>query len=156
MGPNGAPYCIPTDLSQYLPEAVLSQVDAGVQLQACLDATEEADSYIRGRYALPLIEWGADVRRYTASIACYLICTRIGFAPQAGSDRLIVERYYQAVGWPDRPGTGWFPGVQRQAIHPDVTPTIDPTQDPVTGLPQVRTSPRRGWEQTRNGKPVVG
>jgi hypothetical protein len=139
-----------------MPAAVLSLTTNGQQLQACADATQEAYSYMRGRYTVPLLDWGSDVRRYTAWIACYLLSQLIGFAPQAGSDRLIVERYYMAVGWPDRAGTGWFPGVQRQAIHPDVTPSVDPVNDPVAGLPQVRTEPIRGWQQTIGGKPVVG
>ena len=148
-------YCTPTNLAQYLPQSVLNLATSAQQLQACADASEEADSYMRGRYALPLSAWGSDVTRYTSWIACYLLCQLIGFAPQAGSDRLIVERYYQAVGWPDRAGTGWFPGVQRQAIHPDVTPAIAPGSDPVRDLPQVRSQPMRGWQRTINGKPVV-
>lgn len=149
-------YCTPTNLAQYLPAAVLSLTTNAQQLQACDDASEEADSYLRGRYALPLLAWGSDVTRYTSWIACYLLAQLIGFAPQAGSDKLIVERYYQAVGWPDRAGTGWFPGIQRQAIHPDVTPSVPVTQDAGHDLPQVRTQEQRGWQQTRNGRPVVG
>ncbi len=157
MGPGDTPYCVRSDLSNYLPPATLDLVDTAIQDQACIDATQEADSYIRGRFALPLLSWGADVRRYTAWIACYLISQRIGFAPQAGSDRLIVERYYQAVGWPDRAGTGWFPGIQRQAIHPDVTPSLPQPGDPIHDLPQVRSAPLRGWQQyNTRGKPVVG
>lgn len=148
-------YCDPSDLAQYLPQAVINLTSPTQQQQACDDASEEADSYMRGRYSLPLLAWGSDVRRYTAWIACYLLSQLIGFSPQAGSDRLIIERYYQAVGWPDRGGSGWFPGIQRQAIHPDVTPSVPVTQDPTHDLPQVRTSQQRGWAQTCNGKPVV-
>lgn len=148
-------YCTPTDLAQYLPAAVLSLTTNAQQLQACTDASEEADSYMRGRYTLPMLAVGKDVTRYTSWIACYLLAQLIGFAPQAGSDKLIVERYYQAVGWPDRAGTGWFPGVQRQMIHPDVTPSIAIGRDAVHDLPQVRSQPMRGWTQLRNGKPVI-
>lgn len=151
-----AVYTSPAILAQYLQPAVLSLFTPPQQEQACIDASSEADSYMRGRYALPLSAWGSDVTKYTSWIACYLLMQLIGFAPQAGSDKLIVERYYQAVGWPDRPGTGWFPGVQRQAIHPDVTPAIATPGDPGHDLPQVRTEPQRGWQQFRNGKPVVG
>lgn len=150
-------YVTPTQLAQYLPAAVLSLATLSQQQQACDDASQEADSYLRGRYALPLQEWGADVTRYTAYIASYLLCTLIGFAPQTESDRLIVERYYMAVGWPDRAGTGWFPGVQRQAIHPDVVPAVAQPGDPVHDLPQVSTSGQRGWQTTAgNGRPSVG
>jgi hypothetical protein len=155
MGPGNTPYCVRGDLAQYLPPAVLSLVVDTVLDQACLDATEELDSYFRGRYSLPLLSWGNDVRRYTAWIACYLVAQRIGFAPQAGSDRLLVERYYMAVGWPDRAGTGWGPGVQRQSIHPDVVPSVPIGQDAIHDLPQVQSQQMRGWQQTRGGKPVV-
>jgi hypothetical protein len=156
MGPNGAPYCVRTDLAQYAPATVLAQATNAQLDQACLDATEEADSYLRGRYALPLLSWGSDLRRYTAWIAIYLVMTQIGFAPTSGSDRLFIERYYQAVGFPDRPGSGWFPGIQRQAIHPDVAPTVPQPGDPVHDLPQVITSPMRGWQQINaRGKPVI-
>src|SRR5260221_6203428 len=95
-------YCTPANLAQYLPAAVLSLTTNAQQLQACDDASEEADSYMRGRYALPLLAWGSDVTRYTSWIACYLLAQLIGFAPQAGSGQLIVERYYQAGGLSDR------------------------------------------------------
>lgn len=148
-------YCTPADLANYLPASTIALASMSQQQLACDNASEEADSYLRGRYTLPLLSWGNDVRRYTAWIACYLLMTQIGFAPQAGSDRLIIERYYQAVGWPDKPGSGWFPGVQRQAIHPDVTPTIAVSADTQHQLPQVSSAPRRGWYQFRGGRPVI-
>ena len=149
-------YCTPSDLAQYLPSAVLDLTTNAQQTQACDDASTEADSYLRGRYQLPLLDWGSDVTRYTAWIACYLLAQLIGFAPQSGSDQLIRERYYQAVGWPDRAGTGWFPGIQRQAIHPDVTPSLASPGNATYDLPQVTTASPRGWQQTSNGKPVIG
>lgn len=156
MGPGDAPYVTTSELSRYFPQAVLDLFTTDQKDQACLDATQEADSYLRGRYQLPLLDWGDDVRRYTAAIALYLLSQQLGFAPQGGSDKLIVERYYAAVGWPDRVGTGWFPGIQRQAIHPDVTPTLASPGNATFDLPQVRTAQQRGWSQTNcRGKPVV-
>lgn len=150
-------YCDPADLPKYLPATALSTTTAPQQLQACIDASEMADSYIRGRYTLPLLAWGSDVRMYTAWVACYLLMSGRGFNSGAGADRNIVDRYYLAVGNPGAPGSGWFPGIQRNSIHPDVTPTIPPTQDAVHRMPQVQSQPPRGWQQ-RNilGKPVVG
>lgn len=156
MGPGGIPYVEPTQLAQYGPAATLSLATVAQQQQACLDATEEADSYIRGRYQLPLLAWGNDVTRYTAYIAWYLLMGTIGWAPQAGADANVTTNYYRAVGWPDRPGTGWFPGIQRQSIEPDVTPSIPVGEDPGHDGPQVQSQPRRGWQQVRNGKPCVG
>jgi hypothetical protein len=158
MGPGGAPYVSAAQLVNYLPAATLNQATPTQQSQACLDATEEADSYIRGRYALPLLAWGNDLTRYTAYIAVYLLMTGpIGMAPQAGADSNITTNYYRAVGWPDRPGTGWFPGIQRQAIQPDVTPSIAVGADPGHDAPQVQSQPPRGWQQFNcRGFPVVG
>jgi hypothetical protein len=157
MGPGGAPYVQPSQLSAYLPTPTLALASGAQQLQSCLDATEEADSYMRGRFQMPLLAWGNDITRYTAYIAVYLLMSGpIGWAPQAGADENIRTNYYRAVGWPDRPGTGFFPGIQRQAIQPDVTPSIAVGQDPGHDAPQVASDPKRGWAQFRNGKPVVG
>lgn len=156
-GPGGAPYVTPAQLSNYAPAAFLSQATSAQQLQACNDATEEMDSYIRGRFQLPLLDWGTDLTRMTAYIAIYLLAMGpIGMAPQAGSDSNVTQNYYRAVGWPDRPGTGWAPGVQRQAIQPDVTPSLPVGADPGHDAPQVSSQAPRGWYQCRNGKPVVG
>jgi hypothetical protein len=150
-------YADPSDLPKYLPQTALDTTTSAAQLQSCIDASEIADSYLRGRYTLPLLAWGADVRMYTAWVACYLLMAGRGFNAAAGSDRLIVERYYMALGNPSAPGTGWFPGIQRQAIHPDVTPSLATGQDPVHDQPQVSTQPVRGWQQfNRRGRPVVG
>ncbi len=152
-GPGGAPYCIPTDLLNYLPAATVNLATGAQQLQACNDATEEIDSYFRGRYALPLLSWGNDVRRMTAYIAVYLLMSGpIGWAPQSGTDENIRTNYYKVVGWPDRPGSGWAPGVQRQNIQPDVTPSTPQPGDAVHDVPQVFTSQQRGWNQ-RYGLP---
>lgn len=157
-GPGGAPYVDYTLLPNYAPAAMLSLATPAQQQQACIDATEEMDSYIRGRYALPLMAWGNDLTRFTAYIAIYLLAMGpIGMAAQAGSDANITNNYYRAVGWPDRPGTGWAPGVQRQAIQPDLTPSIPVGADPGHDAPQVSCQQPRGWYQFgRNGKPVVG
>jgi hypothetical protein len=158
MGPGGTPYCVRTDLVQYLPAAVVGLATTAQQDQACLDATEEADSYMRGRFALPLLAWGNDLRRYTAYIAIYLLMSGpIGWGATGGNpDANITTNYYRAVGWPDRGGSGWFPGIQRQAIQPDVTPSVPIGQDPIHDAPQVSSQAPRGWQQVRRGKPVVG
>lgn len=155
MGPTGEPYVAATELVNYFPSAVLDQFTDDQKEAACVEASKEADSYMRGRYRMPLLAWGADVKKNTAYIAIYNLCTALGFAPSAGADQNITKNYYSAVGWPDRPGSGWFPGIQRQAIHPDVTPSVDPVNDSTYGLPQVSSLPMAGWQRTINGKRVV-
>lgn len=147
----------PAQLSNYMPAATVNLATLTQQQQACLDASEQADSYMRGRYSLPLVSWGSDVTRYTAYIACFLLLSgAIGYAPQAGSDENVTKNYYSAVGWPDRPGSGWFPGVQRQAIQPDVTVAPAVGNDPVHDVPQVLTTAQRGWTNRRANPPRVG
>ena len=153
-GPGGAPYVTPAQLLNYIPAATLNLATMVQQLQACLDATDEADSYLRGRYTLPLLDWGTDVTRYTAYIAIFLLMGGpIGVAPQAGSDDNFKTNYWRAVGMPDKPGTGWFPGIALQKINPDVTPTVAVGQDPICGVPQVFSTVRRGWT-SRTGRGV--
>lgn len=162
MGPGNTPYVQYTQLGQYLPAAVLNLATVAQQQQAVLDATEMADSCIRGRYQLPLLAWGNDVTCATAAIAIYLLMDGpIGWAAREGSDRNIRAAYARAMGGPDpdNPGyihPGFFPGIQRQNVQPDVTPSSTPGSDPLHDAPQVRTDPCRGWQQFRGGRPVVG
>lgn len=151
----GSQYCTPTDLTTVGINPLALQGISNTELvAACVAASEKADSYLRGRYPLPLLTWGADITLHTAYIAVYLLLSARGYNPSAGADNLIRERYYEAVGYPDRPGSGWFPGIQRQAIHPDVT--FSNPNPPNFSLPQVRTggpsaAPIRGWTTTRPG-----
>ena len=156
-GPNGAPYVVYTQLPQYMFGPALNLGSVPQQEQSCIDATATADSYMNGRYSMPLLSWDPSVTRYTAYIAIYLLMAgAIGFAPQAGSDSLIRTNYYEAVGYPDRPGSGWFPGIQAQRVHPSVTPSIPIGQDPGHDAPQVASQPYRGWQMVRNGRSVIG
>jgi hypothetical protein len=139
----GQLYVQTSELTNYVAAAWLSTTTAAQQLQACTDASERADSYLRGRYQLPLTQFGTDLKTMTAYIAVYLLGQMRGFNPAAGADQNIVARYYEAVGHPQIPGSGWFPAVQRQAIHPDVTGSASAA--PNYQLPQVATSVPRGW-----------
>lgn len=162
MGPGGAPYVVYTALGQYGPAAVLDLATVAQQQQACMDATEMADAYLRGRYQLPLLAWGNDVTRYTAAVVWYLLLDGpIGWGAMAGSDRNIRAGYARAMGGPDpdNPGyihPGFFPGIQRQNIQPDVTPSVPTGQDALHDAPQVSSDPQRGWQQFSGGRPVIG
>ena len=157
MLPGGQPYVqysspsAPGYLAQYILEQVLGLATAAQWQQACLDATELADSHIRGRYTLPVVAVGNDVMSRTAAIVYYLVMDRIiGFAAMAGSDRNVRRGYAEAMGGPDpdNPGfihPGWFPGIQTQRIHPDITVSPPEPGDPIHDIPQVLTTPPRGW-----------
>jgi phage gp36-like protein len=159
-GVNGLAYVTPAQLLNYLPAATLNLATDAQQLQACADATSEADGYLSNRYAMPLQDWGPELTKYTAYIAVYqLMFGPIGLAPQAGSDANITRNYFQAVGGQLSDGTrldGWFPRIQRQALVPDITPSVPTGSDPGHDAPQVCSQPPRGWQQFRNGRSVIG
>lgn len=155
-GPAGAPYVVASQLPQYWPAAAFNGITTAQQDQACIDATGEVDGRISGRYQMPLLAWGAELKKVTAWIAIYNLLAARGFSPQSGADSQIMARYYEAVGNPNVPGSlGWLDKVQRQSMHPDITASVPPSQSPTYGLPQVYTQPQRGWQQRCNGRPVV-
>jgi len=146
----GTQYIQPADLlGTGINPIALDDVDTPTQTTACQQASELADSYMRGRYALPLSSWGQDIKFRVAQIAVWMLLKARGVNPDAGADSYWQTEYQDAI--------RWFEGVQRQSVHPDVTPAVAQPGDPTYDLPQVRTSPQRGWlTSNANGKPTVG
>ncbi len=129
-------YATPSDMVRFAINATaLAAVSTGDK-QAALDAASSyADSKLRGRFSLPLSAWGDDLRRVVCWIAAYDLMVVRGFNPILGADSLLRTRYDDAVKWLD--------GVERQNIHPDVTPA--PDQSPKYDAPKVTTAAKRGW-----------
>lgn len=102
------------------------------QINAALQsASSTMDAHFRGRYALPLIAWGIEVTKYCCWLSAFeLLSGTRGYNPASGADVNIVDRYREAM--------AWLNGVQRQAIHPDVTPQT--TQTPTYNQPTIITS----------------
>ena len=157
---GGLPYVTAAQLPLYGPQAALNLASSPQATQACLDASELADGFMRGRFPMPLVAVGNDIVRYTAYIAWALIMGTVGFAVQ-GADVNIIRNDLSARGGTD-PKTGarvigWFEKVQRQEVQPDVTLSTPSGSDPGHDAPQVMSQPLRGWQQVnRCGKPVVG
>lgn len=105
--------------------------------QAALDAASGvADSYMRGRYRLPLLTWDDPaLKKAIVAIAFYDMLSTRGFNPQSGSDRNVADRNVDAIAWLVR--------VQKQEAHPNVTPAAD--QSPGYDAPRVLSTPKRGW-----------
>jgi phage gp36-like protein len=144
---GGLPYCQPADLALYaLNPLALANVPYASQLAACAAASEKADSYMRGRYSLPMVAVGTDVVMHTAFLAGKILLSTRGYNPAAGADDRIEKQWDDAV--------RWFEGIQRQSVHPDVTPSGSSpggSGNPAFDLPQVITQPQRGWQQTSGG-----
>lgn len=99
-------------------------------IQAELDAAGAwINSRIRGRYHLPLVAWDDEIRRVEVRVAVYNAMALRGFNPTAGADIELRRGYEDAERWCD--------GVQRRAIHPEVT---ESASDPNLAQPVVLTS----------------
>jgi len=124
------------DLQNYglIPEAMQAQANAQLTAQL-IAASTVADTYLRGRYNLPLLSYDVDLTMYVCWIAAYLFMSTRGYNPEGGADSIYRDRYDDAV--------AWLKGVERQAIHPNVQPS--PTGDPTYTFPQVQSDPPRGF-----------
>jgi phage gp36-like protein len=142
-------YCTPADIALYaLNPLALTTVPNATQVAACVAASEKADSYMRGRFQLPLVAWGTDVTMHTAFLAAKILLSGRGYNPNTGADDRIEKQWDDAI--------RWFEGIQRQSVHPDVTPSIVSPGNPVYDLPQVRTDGQRGWLLTNGrGTPAI-
>ncbi|HXN32647.1 MAG TPA: phage protein Gp36 family protein, partial [Polyangiaceae bacterium] len=62
---------------------------SNAQLQAECDAASTlADSYLRGRYALPLLTFDIELSMQVAYVAAYNILASRGYNPEAGADSI--------------------------------------------------------------------
>lgn len=138
-------YATPTDVFTFAlpPKALPADVTPTQQNEACIAASAEADSHMRGRYSLPILgSLGGGVGVFdpalvknVAYIAAHILMTRRGFAALAGSPDDAINRNYDAA-------IAFFSGVQRQNIHLDVIETA--ATSPNYQLPQVRSHTPRG------------
>jgi len=137
-------YITPADLTTYGLNAVsLVNVSPAQQQAACVAASDVADSYMRGRFPVDTIatSWGTDIRMYVSYIAVWMLLQARGIKPGDGN---LEKNYYDAVGNPGAPeGDGWFPGIQRQRVHPNIVFPTPPS--PTFQLPQVASCHPRGW-----------
>lgn len=106
-------YAVIADLTLYgTPASAIAGLSTE-QKQAAIDnASTIVDSYLRGRYQLPLVSWGIEITEATIKIAAYNLLNIRGYNPAAGADVNIRQRYDDAISWLNK--------VQRQASHPDV------------------------------------
>ncbi len=115
-------------------EALVGIPDAAVE--AAIEAASDfADSAFRARYNLPLLAWGADVKRACAQLAAYDLLVVRGFNPELGADSNMGARAELAQ--------AWLRAVGRQEMHANVTPS--PVQTPDFDEPRVITASARGW-----------
>lgn len=128
------------------PEKAFGQLTLGQKQGALESASRDVDTYLRGRYSLPLIEWDTSITEATCRIAAYNLFSVRGYNPASGSDVNIKDRYDQAMTWLNK--------VQKQQAHPNVTPQPNNTPDwnqpvvissSVINLATGASAQKRGW-----------
>lgn len=77
----------------------LNGIAVATRDQARAAASDEALSYIKKRYKLPLVSWGNDLKEAVAAIASWKLLKNRGFNPIAGSDDNIVKGHEDAIAW---------------------------------------------------------
>lgn len=138
-------YASIADLATYgIPASAFGTLTDAQKLGALDAASSKVDSFLRGRYALPLLGWGTEITEATVVIAVWQLINVRGFRPDVGSDVAIRDRYALTIEWLGR--------VQRQAAHPNVTPTstvgyVRPTviSRSALGTGSSATGTNRGW-----------
>lgn len=127
------PYASLADLAALgLPPHALAGVEAADQYAALEAASALVDSYLRGRYPLPLLSWGRELTRVTAIIAAYDLMSRRGYDPNRPGDENLRLRYEDAI--------RWLEGVAAGRIDPQVG--VAPPDEP-GGAVWAKTSSRR-------------
>jgi phage gp36-like protein len=148
-------YCLPSDLTLYATNALALQgVAIGNQTAACIQASSEADGYLNDRYAPPYFApFPIALVMHVSNMAFYHLMQARGYAPDAGADDQIAQRYYAATYNPHTGVLGWLARVKRQEISiPDLN--YSKPLAPLYSLPAIRTGgPNaariRGWTGCR-------
>jgi phage gp36-like protein len=126
-------YCDKHSLvKQGLPTAALDSLSDEEILEICLSVTDECDSYLGAAYALPLIQWGRDLRLHATKMLVRYLMDKRGWDP-GGEDAPIMMGHEQALKWLDK--------VSKGSIKP--AGIIDSTIDVVDSGSVVVSSPRR-------------
>lgn len=129
-------YADPVDLGAIAVAAsALSDVPMSDKVRALIVATDEIDGRFNGRYALPLVAWGEDLRRWVAILAA-TICILTRGTGVEGSDYEILKALSEAA-------SQWARDVGAKKISPvgivDSTPLIEES------APFMYTDAIRGW-----------
>lgn len=73
---------------------------------ACTWASTTADSFLRKRYFLPLIEFDVDLTQQVFYLAQWKVATQIGFRPASGQNEILRVQFEDAMKWLGQVSTG--------------------------------------------------
>jgi phage gp36-like protein len=127
-------YATTTDLAQYaLGSVALTGISTNDQDAALQAASDEADGYLKARYAVPVTVYGKDLREHICAMAAYRLLSRKTFGLD-GSQTNIRKMYEDAISFFSKISKGLIT-LSGDAITPA----------PSYALPRVSTSTPRGW-----------
>lgn len=131
-------YCTVDELSDFgISEDAIGAIEAPKLDAAITGASGLIDSYLKGRFTLPLISWGSDLRRAAAIITVYDVIQTRGYNPNEDSeDDQLRLRYLDVIQW------------LRDIAAEKATPTVE---DSAPGASQVGaarfvSNDSRGWQ----------
>lgn len=140
-------YASAIDLTTYgLPSTAIGNLTPTQVSAALTEASSRVDSFLRGRFALPLVAWETDITQATCAIAAYNLLSIRGYNPGSGADVNIRDRYLDTL--------RWLSQVQKNMAHPNITPAAaqsagyaqpNITTSSVISLSSGRTARNRGW-----------
>lgn len=117
------------------PSASFGSLTSGDREAALQAASEELDAAIASQGTVPLTGTiPSDLIQKVCQIAAYELLCRVGFNPNAGSDRNYLDRAVMA--------RDYFKRVSRGEVHPKVTFTEARSGK---AQPKVRSKSLRGW-----------
>jgi phage gp36-like protein len=140
-----AAYCSQTELSQWgVSSGALTGITPDELNAAIAGASDLIDSYLRGKFTLPLTAWGDDISRACAILACYDGLSVRGYNPGDPGDDQLQKRYDQVI--------AWLKGISSGTITPNATGSAS---GDTAGVPssraKVTSNSLRGWYESAGG-----
>ena len=130
-------YCEPSDVkSGVIAPQALKACSEDDLWRFCVAASDDADGYIGGAYALPLLRWGGDLRGKVGELVVSKALRFRGCDPE-GADKIVFDTEATALKWFNRLADGKLspPGI------------VDSTGDEIFegGSVVVSSGSSRGW-----------
>ena len=141
-------YATTTELANFgLPAAALTGISGTIQDQHLTLASGKVDSYLRGRYTLPLASpYPDEIKAAVCALAAYTLLKRRGFNPDA-YDSNFRDEYLSTLEWLDKLSEGKV----NLDVAADATPTVHEGRPSVYSagyrytFGEVEDNETRGW-----------
>lgn len=125
-------------LDQSIPADAVATLSEATVTKALVWASGIAASYLRKRYALPLVSWGEELRSAVGDLARWKIFGRIGVRPGSGNNEIARLAFEDVISWLESVSKGL---VEIECI--DSTPDLDEE-----GALTSESEPKNDWTIT--------